>query len=134
MTKAAGIVTFFESQLYLFESVGSLISILNQVPEQQVVLLRAVLTPLLSRLQANIRTSLNSEEDCSVVLSAHHLIMAIGSVAKGFPDLSARAPVAIGDWVSVFKEATGVVLAVAKTMGCFVVIRDAVSSNRLLDA
>lgn len=127
LTKAAGIVTFFDSQLYLFEAVGTLISILNQVPEQQVTLLSAVLTPLLSRLHANVRTSLNTEEDCTTVLSAHHLIMAIGSVSKGFPDLSARSPVAIGQWVTVFKQATESVLAIAKSMGAFVVIRDAVS-------
>lgn len=126
LTKAAGTATFFDSQLYLFEAVGTLISILNQVPDQQVSLLRAVLTPLLVGLQANVRTAATTHEDFTAVLQAHHLMMAAGNVAKGFPDLSARSPAAVGQWVGVFKEATESILMVAKSMGGFVVIRDAV--------
>lgn len=59
--------------------------------------------------------------------------MAIGNVAKGFPDLSARSPVAVGGWVEVFKVATEKVLGIAKEMASFVVIRDAVSLGFLLE-
>lgn len=129
LTKAAGTPSFFDSQLYLFEAVGTLISILNQIPDQQVTLLRAVLTPLLVGLQANTRTTATSPEDFQAVFQAHHLMMAAGNVAKGFPDLSARTPVASGAWVEVFKEATEQILTVAKSMGGFVIIRDAVSRS-----
>lgn len=126
LTKAAGTPSFFDSQLYLFEAVGTLISILNQIPEQQVTLLRAILTPLLGGLQANVRSTASSPEDYQAIFQAHHLMMAAGNVAKGFPDLSARTPTASGAWVEVFKEATEQILTVAKTMGSFVIIRDAV--------
>ncbi|GAA5891828.1 hypothetical protein JCM6882_007375 [Rhodosporidiobolus microsporus] len=125
LTKAASTPSFFDAQLYLFETVGTLISILNQVPDQQVVLLNAVLDPLLKDLQANVRPAAASEADFNAVLKAHHLIMAAASVAKGFPDLSARVPTAQGAWVEVFKAATEAILASAKIMGSFVVIRDA---------
>ncbi|BGP43722.1 pre-tRNA nuclear export protein [Rhodotorula kratochvilovae] len=125
LTKAASTSSFFDAQLYLFETVGTLISILNQVPEQQVVLLNAVLDPLLSDLQASVRPTATNPEDLNAILKAHHLIMAAASVAKGFPDLSARVPVAQGQWVAVFRSATETILASAKIMAGFVVVRDA---------
>ncbi|KAM0787298.1 hypothetical protein ACM66B_007074 [Microbotryomycetes sp. NB124-2] len=125
LTKAAASPSFFESQLYLFETVGALISILNQIPEQQVILLRAVLGPLVADLQANSRQTVTSSQDYVAILRAHHLMMAAGNVAKGFPDLSARTPTAAGAWVAVFREVTEQILEVAKTMSAFHVIRDA---------
>ncbi|GAA5992257.1 hypothetical protein JCM5350_006326 [Sporobolomyces pararoseus] len=125
LTKAAASPGLFESQLYLFETVGTLISILNQVPSEQVVLLNAVLDPLLSQLEQSVRPSATSPEDFNAIFTAHHLIMALGNVAKGFPDLSARQPTAQGDWVQGFRKATEGVLASAKIMASFVVIRDA---------
>ncbi|GAA6024202.1 hypothetical protein JCM11491_001283 [Sporobolomyces phaffii] len=125
LTKAASSSGLFESQLYLFETVGTLISILNQIPAEQVVLLNAVLDPLLSQLEHSIRPSASTPADFNAVLTAHHLIMALSNVAKGFPDLSARSPTAQGEWVQGFRKATEAVLASAKIMAGFVVIRDA---------
>ncbi|GAA5912917.1 Ran GTPase-binding protein LOS1 [Sporobolomyces salmoneus] len=125
LTKTASSPGLFESQLYLFETVGTLISILNQVPPEQVVLLNAVLDPLLSQLEGSVRPTANSPEDFKAILTSHHLIMALGNVAKGFPDLSARQPTAQGQWVQGFRKATEGVLASAKIMASFVVVRDA---------
>ncbi|GJN94034.1 hypothetical protein Rhopal_007097-T1 [Rhodotorula paludigena] len=125
LTKSASTPSVFDSQLYLFETVGTLISILNQIPDQQVVLLNAILDPLLKDLQANVRPTATSPEDLNAVFKAHHLIMAAASVAKGFPDLSARTPIAQGAWVDVFRSATETILASAKVMAGFIVIRDA---------
>ncbi|SCV74530.1 BQ2448_7559 [Microbotryum intermedium] len=160
LVKAASTTTFFDAQLYLLESIGTLIWILNQMPDEQVTLLRAVLTPLLSELQANVRPTASTAADYASVLKAHHLIMATGNVAKGFPDATilkvtptdtprggspgssgpsanisaAMARSVSGVWVEVFKEATESMLAVAKSMSSFVVIRDAVrfSFNRIV--
>ncbi|KAK4053974.1 pre-tRNA nuclear export protein [Microbotryomycetes sp. JL221] len=125
LIKAASSTSFFDSQLYLFETVGSLVSILNQIPDQQVILLRAVLGPLMADLQTNIRQTAASSDDYVAILRAHHLMMAAGNVAKGFPDLSARTPTATGAWVEVFREVTEQILEVAKAMTTFLVIRDA---------
>jgi exportin-T len=40
LVRAVGMDKIFNSQLYLFETMGVLISMLNQVPDQQVSLLR----------------------------------------------------------------------------------------------
>lgn len=72
-----------------------------------------------------MRSTAKSAADYNAVYEAHHLMMAVGNVAKGFPDLSSRTPTATGQWVGVFKEATEGILTIAKTMGGFVVIRDA---------
>lgn len=125
LTKAAGTTSFFDAQLYIFETAGTLISILNQIPDQQVVLLKAVLDPLLADLQNNIRPTASSPEDLNAIFKAHHLMMAVASIAKGFPDLSARQPTATGAWVDVFVSATETILGSAKVMSSFVVIRDA---------
>ncbi|KAI5478878.1 Exportin-T [Pseudohyphozyma bogoriensis] len=125
LTKTASQPSFFDSQLYLFEASGILISILNQIPDQQVMLLRAVINPLLVGLQSTVRTNPVSQADFDAILKGHHLIMAIGNIAKGFPDLSARSPVATGEWVEVFKDATEKVLIVAKEMASLLVIRNA---------
>ncbi|KAK4699304.1 exportin-T, partial [Phenoliferia sp. Uapishka_3] len=125
LTKAAGTPSVFDAQLNLFEVVGILISILNQIPVQQVALLRAVLSPLLAGIQQNTRAAASSPADFAAVYQAHHLMMAVGNVAKGFPDLSARSPAATGDWVEVYKEATEAVLVGAKAMEKFLVIRNA---------
>lgn len=127
LVKAVAGDTSFTAQLYLFETVGTLISILNQVPADQVVLLRAALTPLLATMSTHVRASASSEEDFLAVLQVHHLILAVGNVGKGFPDLSSRVPTATGQWVAVFKEATEAILNVAKTMAGFIIIREAVS-------
>ncbi|GAA5820935.1 hypothetical protein JCM10212_000554 [Sporobolomyces blumeae] len=125
LTKSASTASSFDAQLYLFETVGTLISILNQVPSEQVVLLSAVLDPLLLQLSASVRPTATTVDDLNAIFKAHHLIMAIGNVAKGFPDLSARQPTAQGEWVQGFRQATEAVLASAKIMGGLVVIRDA---------
>jgi exportin-T len=65
--------------------------------------------------------------DINAVLLLHHLILAVGHIAKGFPTLSMRATSPSGRWVEVFKTATQVVLDVSKAMSGFLIIREAVS-------
>lgn len=126
LVKASALTSSFTAQLYLFETVGTLISILNQVPLQQVSLLRNALSPLLSSLQSNMRSTATTTADFTAVFQVHHLILAVGNVGKGFPDLSQRVQIPAGSWVEVFKEATEVILTVAKEMSSFVIIREAV--------
>ncbi|KAH8916215.1 hypothetical protein BT69DRAFT_1314090 [Atractiella rhizophila] len=125
LTKATRTASPFDAQLYLFETMGTLISVLNQIPEQQVILLRAGFAPLLSDLESNIRTSISSPADVVAILQLHHVIMAIGNVAKGFPDVSPRNLEPTGEWIQVFKEATDRILAVLKVMSGIAVIREA---------
>lgn len=129
LTKAAHTPSAFDSQLYLYETVGILVSMLGQHPVQQAALLRSVLEPLIQGLQSNVRTQVASLDDLKAILMVHHFILAIGSVAKGFPDLSARDDRPSVPWAQEFKTATDSILAVTKTLGGLQIVRDAARAS-----
>jgi exportin-T len=72
----------FDSQLYLFETVGLLISMDSLDPVKQTDYLKIVLEPLVDGIQNSISSSYNPDDEL-FLLQLHHYIMAIGSVARG---------------------------------------------------
>jgi exportin-T len=72
----------FDSQLYLFETVGLLISMEGIDPMKQTEYLKIVLEPLVEGIQKSMNQPVNPEDEL-FLLQLHHYIMAIGSVAKG---------------------------------------------------
>ncbi|RCI03969.1 pre-tRNA nuclear export protein, partial [Rhizopus stolonifer] len=80
----------FDSQLYLFETVGLLISMDTIDPLKQTEYLKIVLEPLVDGIQKSMSQPFNPEDEL-FLLQVHHYIMAIGSVAKGFPTLEKPA-------------------------------------------
>jgi exportin-T len=76
----------FDSLIYLFESVGYLISINEIGPQKQSELLVLVQTPLLSRIQAIVEYGENTQINEVLVWELSDLITAVGSISKGFPD------------------------------------------------
>ncbi|CAO3620011.1 unnamed protein product [Mucor hiemalis] len=72
----------FDSQLYLFETVGLLISLEGIDPMKQTEYLGIVLKPLVEGIQKSMNQSYNPEDEL-FLLQLHHYIMAVGSVAKG---------------------------------------------------
>ena len=127
LARAASRGSPFDSQLYLFDALGTLISLLSDTPEQQVGLLRALLEPLLRDIQTAGTTS---GEDLEVLLRLHHLIKAVGSVAYGFPELKNTTVTPGGQWVLAFQEAMRVILASLKVHNRIPIIREAVSFAR----
>lgn len=74
----------FHSQLYLYEVIGCICSA-NAVPmDNQVRFIRSVITPLFSDLEAHLNAAKAGDERAS--LQVHHLIMALGTLARGFSD------------------------------------------------
>jgi exportin-T len=73
----------FDSQLYLFETVGLLISCENVDPIKQTEYLKIVLEPLVDGIQKAVSQQQFNPEDELFMLQLHHYIMAVGSVAKG---------------------------------------------------
>ena len=67
----------FDNQLYLFDGVGILI---GSSMDSNYDLLDGVLVPLFSKLESCISAPVKSPE---VVLQTHHILMAIGTVARG---------------------------------------------------
>lgn len=72
----------FDSQLYLFETVGLLISLEGIDPMKQTEYLQIVLEPLVKGIQTSMGQPFNPEDEL-FLLQLHHYVMAIGSVAKG---------------------------------------------------
>ncbi|KAL8842655.1 MAG: hypothetical protein Q9170_000430 [Blastenia crenularia] len=74
----------FDSQLYLYEAIGCICSARGVLVENQVVHIRTVITPLFSDLQVHLVPAKNGDE--LAVMQVHHLIMALGTLARGFSD------------------------------------------------
>lgn len=124
LARAAGRGSPFDSQLYLFEALGTLISLLYpKHAEQQVSMLSALLEPLLSQIQAAANAP-NSDLESLLLLS--RLIKAVGNTAYGFPELKNPASTPEGQWVGVLQEAMRVILGCLKAKSQIAIIREAV--------
>lgn len=74
----------FQNQLYLFEAIG-LISSTQSVPaDTKVAIAKSVIGPLATDLSNHLHAGRQGDERS--VLQAHHVVMALGSVAYGFSD------------------------------------------------
>jgi exportin-T len=114
-----------DPQLYVFEAIGTLISLFWK-EEQQPTILLSVVRPLLDELQHDIQ-AVNSIEDVLPILKMHHVIMALGNVAKGFPDFPSPVPDGyVFSCVSIFRDISQAIIASLEAMKFFKVIRDAV--------
>lgn len=74
----------FNSQLYLYETVGCICSARSILPEKQVLLVTSVTNPLFSDLEAHLGQAKSGDKQSS--LQVHHLVMALGTLARGFAD------------------------------------------------
>ncbi|KAG8733054.1 pre-tRNA nuclear export protein [Ceratobasidium sp. 423] len=126
LNEALSSAGFFDSQLYLFESVGTLVSLLVKEPERQAAVLESVMNPLLASLQQSIQTPISGPQDILPILQAHHVIRALGSVARGFPEASQSATQeSIPAWILVLKQVAEAILVSLERMNQHRAIRDA---------
>ncbi len=72
----------FDSQLYLFEAIGSISSTSTVPVSMQVLYAQAVTNPLISDLHNHLGSARNGDERAA--LQIHHIIMALGTLARGF--------------------------------------------------
>lgn len=79
----------FDGQLYLFEAVGCVCSARGVPVENQVMYIRTVITPLFSDLENHLIPAKNGDE--LAIMQVHHLIMALGTLARGFSDWTPAA-------------------------------------------
>lgn len=125
LVKATTTAGFFDSQVYLFETSGMLISLLNNAPGDQVVLLKAIAEPLTEQMQQAAQAFGRNSSDLTSVLQVHHLMLALSSLSKGFPDVNPNSSQPEPQWVSVFKAITEQVLVSTSSMKQFSVVREA---------
>lgn len=74
----------FNSQLYLFEAVGSLCSTPAVPADKQVVYAQTVMNPIFVDMERNLGAAKSNDE--RALLQIHHDIMALGTLARGFSD------------------------------------------------
>ncbi|KAF5377324.1 hypothetical protein D9757_008003 [Collybiopsis confluens] len=126
----------FDAQLYLFETLGILISLMYKSPVDQKALLLSFVKPLMDELSEALQASasLNLKElaaggdviDITPVVRLHHLIMALGNTAKGFPDYPLTVPANyILPPVDVFAEIAQAILVCLENTNVIKFIRDA---------
>ncbi|TBU33297.1 ARM repeat-containing protein [Dichomitus squalens] len=125
LTEAVSASTIFDSQLYLFEAAGTLVSLLHKTPDQAAALLLSVVRPLLDDLSASLQ-AVKGPEDVLPILRIHHIIMALGNIAKGFPEYPSPVPEGyIAPPLDVFREVGQAILVCLEAMNVFRVVRDA---------
>lgn len=118
----------FEAQMYLYEAVGNACSLVYKTPEQQSALLLSTYTPLMTELEESLRMYPKNPGDILVIAKIHHVIMALGSVAKGFPDLPSPLPEGyILPPIAAFTQVAQAILVCLEHMKTQKVVRDAVS-------
>ncbi|CDZ96539.1 Nuclear mRNA export factor receptor LOS1/Exportin-t (importin beta superfamily) [Phaffia rhodozyma] len=126
LVKATLTASAFDAQLYLFETVGILIAVLKDSPNEQLAFLQAAINPLLALISSNLQIAASGPDDIASILLVHHSMMAMGNIAKGFPEPSdAALAAAPPPWIAVFKQSTEAILAVLERMNTIKVIRDA---------
>lgn len=117
----------FDSQMYLIESVGTMLAVRHPSGGLDTALLLSVVQPLLADLAVSYQASTNGTADAMTVARVHHIIMALGSMARGFPDWPRPPP---PDWTAppldVFNEIAEAILLCLREMKGFKVVRDAV--------
>ena len=122
----------FDAQLYLFETTGTLVSLFYKNPEQRGRLLSSIVDPLLGDLSRDLLTAKNSKEPMAI-LKVHHTIMALGNIAKGFPDYPSPVPEGyILPPVDIFTQISQAILVCLESLNTYRAIRDAVSYPYLL--
>ncbi|KAI8146411.1 armadillo-type protein [Fennellomyces sp. T-0311] len=115
--------SLFDSQLYLFETVGMLISLEGMDVMNQTEYLKIVLEPLVEGIRKDMERGYNPDDELYLI-QLHHYITAIGSVAKGFPPVPKETG-CTQPWAVVFKQATEIILNVLQAYNQFETIRDA---------
>jgi exportin-T len=121
--------SLFDSQIYMFEAAGALISILWSLPEPQAAALQSICAPLLNQLSEYLQMPMNGTEDDDIrILTIHHCIQALGNIPKGFPEFPSPVPENyIMPPLAEFRQIGEAILVSLGIVGHFRIIREAVS-------
>ncbi|KAF2132290.1 Exportin-T [Dothidotthia symphoricarpi CBS 119687] len=74
----------FNSQLYLFEAVGCIASSSTVSPENKKLYAQTIMSPLFADMEQTLPQARNGDERAT--LQIHHIIMAVGTLARGYSD------------------------------------------------
>lgn len=125
LTEAINNSGVFDSQLHLYEVVGLLVSLCFKNADEHTALLLSFVQPLLDELEANLQ-AIKSAQDVVQIVKVHHVIMALGSIAKGYPEVPQPIPEGyILPPISVFRQMTQAIIVSLGAMSSFKPVRDA---------
>ncbi|WFD34042.1 pre-tRNA nuclear export protein [Malassezia cuniculi] len=124
LAKATEKAGAFDSQLYLFDTAGLLIAALGSTPDTQVMLLKAITGPLAAQLEQAVEAARASPGNLQPVLQVHHLMLALSTLAKGFPDYDAGR-VTEPAWIPEFKPLTEHIVLALTALNRFQIVREA---------
>ena len=128
LTEALKLPADFDKQVYLFETAGILLSLYFKVPDQQRPLLLSVIKPLLDDLSTNLQAAKANPANVLAIVKVHHIIIALGNVARGFPEFPTPVPEGyILPPVDIFTEIAQAILVSLEALNSFRPIREAVS-------
>ena len=126
LTEAIKNPGIFDAQIYLFETAGILNSLFFKDPAQSETLLKSIVKPLMGELPGHLQ-AVKASSDVTAILKIHHIIMALGNVAKGFPDLPSPLPEGyILPPLEVFREIGQTILVCLEQLNVVKGVRDAV--------
>jgi exportin-T len=80
----------FNSQLYLFETIGCIASSATVSAENKKIYAQTIMNPLFVNMEQTLGQARNGDE--RAVLQIHHIIMALGTLARGFSDWVPSGP------------------------------------------
>ncbi|KZO89899.1 ARM repeat-containing protein [Calocera viscosa TUFC12733] len=120
----------FNALLYLFEAAGTMI--FRAPTEQQLPFLQEFTNPLSAEMQQALQAPRSSPRDVMPILTVHHVMMALGNLANGFPDVPVKgaspvkgAPPMQAVLSQVFGQVAEAILIALQSFGQYRVIRDA---------
>ncbi|KZT57628.1 ARM repeat-containing protein [Calocera cornea HHB12733] len=114
----------FDALLYLFEAAGAMI--FRAPIEQQLPFLQEFTNPLSAEMQQALQAQRSSQRDVMPILTVHHIMMALGNLANGFPDVPVNgAPAMQAVLCQVFSQVAEAVLVALQNFSQYRVIREA---------
>ncbi|PVH95891.1 Exportin-T [Periconia macrospinosa] len=115
----------FDSQLYLFEAVGCIASSNTVSTENQKLYAQTIMTPLFNDLEQTLPQARNGDERS--ILQIHHIIMAIGTLARGYSDWNVSSNSELPQSVvsEEFAKASAAIHVALKSMNSSIKIRNA---------
>jgi len=130
LAKATTGTQAFDAHVNLYESVGTLISLVRDSNEQN-TMLQAAFGPLVQELGVAVQKLKSGvRPELVEVLQVHHVIIAIGAIARGFPEPGEVPPTNPPAWAAAFEQSSQAVLQALEAFKSWRIVRDAVSTAR----
>ncbi|KAJ4331700.1 pre-tRNA nuclear export protein [Ascochyta clinopodiicola] len=116
----------FNSQLYLFEAIGCIASANTVSIENKQLYARTIMSPLFADMEQTLPQARNGDE--RAILQTHHIIMALGTLARGYADwvpTASNSTAPLTEVADEFTKASEAILVALQSLNASGSIRDA---------